>query len=76
MKQHLYEAGTTWIFNPPYASHMGGVWERTVLANSILVIPVKIKRPEEGDYILDVNEVNEIVLILKSIRGRKLSCNE
>ncbi|XP_056017085.1 uncharacterized protein LOC130053697 [Ostrea edulis] len=30
VKNHLYNSGTTWIFNPPHASHMGGVWERMV----------------------------------------------
>lgn len=26
----LYENGSTWIFNPPHSSHMGGVWERMI----------------------------------------------
>ena len=30
VKSILYENGTTWIFNPPHSSHMGGVWERLI----------------------------------------------
>lgn len=30
MKDFLYNNGSTWIFNPPHASHMGGVWERMI----------------------------------------------
>ena len=26
----LYNCGSVWIFNPPYASYMGGVWERMI----------------------------------------------
>ena len=26
----LYNSGTVWIFNPPYASRTGGVWERMI----------------------------------------------
>ncbi|KAL5015727.1 hypothetical protein ScPMuIL_005316 [Solemya velum] len=30
VKMFIVENGCTWIFNPPHASHMGGVWERTI----------------------------------------------
>ncbi|XP_069114456.1 uncharacterized protein [Argopecten irradians] len=30
VKKFLVENCTTWIFNPPHASHMGGVWERAI----------------------------------------------
>ena len=30
VKQFLYDQGATWLFNPPHASHMGGVWERVI----------------------------------------------
>lgn len=29
-KTFLHNKGTTWIFNPPHSSHMGGVWERMI----------------------------------------------
>ena len=28
--RYLHENGCTWEFNPPHASHMGGVWERMI----------------------------------------------
>ena len=30
VRDFLYNSGTTWIFNPPHSSHMGGVWERMI----------------------------------------------
>ena len=27
---HSHQSNTQWIFNPPQASHMGGVWERQI----------------------------------------------
>ena len=35
--KHLHENGCAWEFNPPHASHMGGVWERMIgIARRIL----------------------------------------
>lgn len=30
VKRFLAQQGCSWIFNPPHASHMGGVWERMI----------------------------------------------
>jgi hypothetical protein len=30
IRDYLGKRGTTWIFNPPHSSHMGGVWERMI----------------------------------------------
>ena len=30
IQDKLDKEGTDWIFNPPVASHMGGVWERQI----------------------------------------------
>ena len=30
VRDFLYRQGTVWLFNPPHASRMGGVWERMI----------------------------------------------
>lgn len=30
IRSRLHQEGTEWIFNPPSASHMGGIWERQI----------------------------------------------
>ena len=30
MNKFLNSQGTTWIFNPPHSSPMGGLWERMI----------------------------------------------
>jgi hypothetical protein len=30
IEEHLVQRGIEWIFHPPYASHMSGVWERLI----------------------------------------------
>lgn len=42
LKEFLYNKGVTWIFNPPHAPHMGGVWECIIgvakrILNSVLM---------------------------------------
>ncbi|KAK3109081.1 hypothetical protein FSP39_022675 [Pinctada imbricata] len=42
LKEFLSKNQSTWLFNPPHASHMGGVWERMIgvtrnILNSLLM---------------------------------------
>lgn len=30
LRSYLQDQGSTWTFNPPHSSHMGGVWERMI----------------------------------------------
>ena len=30
LKKYLFASNSTWMFNPPHSSHMGGVWERMI----------------------------------------------
>lgn len=30
VKQFFFDTGSTWLFNTPHSSHMGGVWERMI----------------------------------------------
>ena len=37
VKKFMNDSGSTWIFNPPHSSHVGGVWERMIgIARRIL----------------------------------------
>lgn len=42
VQNHLLTKGLTWEYNPPYASHAGGVWERVIRsARNILNVLIK-----------------------------------
>ena len=42
VQNHLLSKGLTWEYNPPYASHAGGVWERVIRsARNILNVLIK-----------------------------------
>ncbi|XP_062593639.1 uncharacterized protein LOC134255146, partial [Saccostrea cucullata] len=53
VKKFMVENGSTWIFNPPYASHMGGIWERIIgTARRILdAIIMESKKPLTHDVL-------------------------
>lgn len=53
LKKYMVENGSTWIFNPPHASHMGGIWERIIgTARRILnAIIMESKKPLTHDVL-------------------------
>ena len=53
LQKYLYDTGTTWIFNTPHSSHMGGVWERLIgVARRIL-----------DSMLLDVSNLTHEILV-------------
>lgn len=53
VRKFMVENASTWIFNPPYASHMGGIWERIIgTARRILnAIIMESKKPLTHDVL-------------------------
>lgn len=52
VKEYLRNSNSTWLFNPPHASHMGGVWERVIgitrrVLDSLLMNGIKNKLTHE-----------------------------
>lgn len=52
VKEYLRNSNSTWLFNPPHASHMGGVWERVIgitrrVLDSLLMDGIKNKLTHE-----------------------------
>ena len=65
-----------WNFNPPYASHQGGVWERlirsvrhimtAIIQKGMISIPALIKAKNPSDF-----ELNTILIEVESILNRR-----
>lgn len=55
-------AVTQWKFNPPYAPHMGGVWERLVRSvKTALASMLTTKNPNEETFITVLTEAESMV---------------
>ncbi|KAI4903063.1 hypothetical protein NFI96_009859 [Prochilodus magdalenae] len=66
-KHHLSDRGSTWTFNPPHSSHMGGVWKRMIgVARRILdALLLKIKNLHLTHEVL-VTLMSEVMAIMNA----------
>ena len=54
--------GIVWSFNPPQASHMGGVWERMIrTVRKVLLAVMPSKTSTDDDLLMILSEVESIV---------------
>jgi len=63
VKDMLMEQSITWIFNPPAASHMGGVWERQI--RTVRKVLASLSR--EFGYKLDDESLQTLMCEVESI---------
>ena len=71
IKKHLQEKGMTWTFNPPYASHMGGVWERQIRTVRKILAALLM---EYGSHIDDEALRTLLCEVEAIINSRPLTC--
>lgn len=38
-----------WMFNPPYAPHMGGIWRNFLPSSSSAIVQPAVRPSDEGD---------------------------
>ncbi|XP_043974657.1 uncharacterized protein LOC122832198 [Gambusia affinis] len=67
IKDYLTEQRCTWEFNPPHASHMGGIWERMIgVSRRILdALLLDVKRPQLTHEVL-VTFMAEVTAIVNA----------
>lgn len=60
----LSQEGIQWVFNPPAAPHMGGVWERlvlnVVLQNQVLTDEVLLTAFAEVEWVVNSRPLTEV----------------
>lgn len=60
--EHLLQQGIRWKFNPPAASHMGGVWERQIRSiRSLLLVLLKEQTLSEENLITLMCNIENII---------------
>ena len=65
---HLLQQDTQWIFNPPAASHMGGIWERQIRTVRSILVSLA------GQQLLDDEGLSTLLCIVEGIiNGRPLT---
>ncbi|XP_038131095.1 uncharacterized protein LOC119776626 [Cyprinodon tularosa] len=68
IEEHLLQRETQWKFNPPAASHMGGVWERQIRSVRSILMSLA------GQQILDDEGLTTLFCIIENIvNGRTLT---
>ncbi|XP_013888252.1 uncharacterized protein LOC106535729 [Austrofundulus limnaeus] len=68
IEKHLLQQETQWKFNPPTASHMGGVWERQI--RSVRSILMNLTRQQTLD---DEGLMTFFCIVEKIVNGRPLT---
>lgn len=53
MKDYLLKTGSTWIFNSPCSSHIGGAWER-MIGSTRRILDSMLSKIHEGNLTHDV----------------------
>ncbi|XP_037400651.1 uncharacterized protein LOC119265122 [Pygocentrus nattereri] len=67
LKTYLKDNKSTWIFNPPHSSHMGGVWERMIgIARRILDALLLKLNPSYLTHEILVTLMAEVTAIMNS----------
>ena len=70
IQQFLHQRGIQWKFNPPAASHMGGVWERQIRTVR------KVLRALMKEQVVDDEGLSTLMCLVEAIvNGRPLTTN-
>lgn len=67
LRDYFNKTGCTWEFNPPYASHMGGVWERAIGMTRRILDSLLLDVPGQGlTHEMLVTFLAEVTAIINS----------
>ena len=62
INEYLKQRNVKWVFNPPYASHMGGIWERVIRSIKRILSALLTSQPTTDDSLITLfSEVESIV---------------
>ena len=62
INEYLKQRSVKWVFNPPYASHMGGIWERVIRSIKRILSALLTSQPTTDDSLITLfSEVESIV---------------
>ena len=62
INEYLKQRSVKWVFNPPYTSHMGGIWEREIRSIKRILSALLTSQPTTDDSLITLfSEVESIV---------------